>query len=80
MTNVREYCSIELQGDLHKRIAAVSSFGKKEGGENLLIKPPKGGGLMTLTYGEILQTIGVIIAIAGLCINAIKVHNDIKKK
>ena len=35
---------------------------------------------MMITYGELMQTITVIVAIAGLCINTIKVHNDIKKK
>ena len=35
---------------------------------------------MVITYSELMQTIGVIIAIAGLILNAIKVYHDIKKK
>ena len=40
----------------------------------------KGGGHMMITYGELMQTIGVIVAIAGFVVTAIKVNHDIKKK
>ena len=33
-----------------------------------------------ITYSEIIQTISVIIAIAGFVVTAIKVNHDIKKK
>ena len=33
-----------------------------------------------ITYSELMQTIQVIIAIAGFVVTAIKINNDIKKK
>ena len=35
---------------------------------------------MVITYSELMQTIGVIIAIASFILNAVKVYYDIKKK
>ena len=35
---------------------------------------------MMITYGELMQTINVIIAIAGFILNAVKIYHDIKKK
>ncbi len=39
----------------------------------------KGGGHM-ITYSELMQTIGVVVAIAGFILNVVKVYHDIKKK
>ena len=33
-----------------------------------------------ITYSELMQTISVIIAIAGFIVTAIKINDDIKKK
>ncbi len=33
-----------------------------------------------ITYSELMQTIGVILAIAGLILNIVKFCHDIKKK
>lgn len=33
-----------------------------------------------ITYGEFMQTISVIVAVAGLIVNIIKLYHDIKKK
>ena len=53
----------------------------QRGGEKLYKAPlMKGGGYMMITYGELLQTIGVIVAIAGFIVTAIKINHDIKKK
>ena len=35
---------------------------------------------MMITYGELLQTIGIIISVAGFILNAVKIYHDIKKK
>lgn len=48
-------------------------------GAYFLISPRKGGGEMS-TYSELLQTINIIIAVAGLILNVIKLYRDIKKK
>ena len=67
-----------MQGDQPTEKAAVPIFQK--GGEKLFKAPlVKGGGHM-ITYGELMQTIGVIVAIAGFIVTAIKVNHDIKKK
>ena len=68
-----------MQGDQPTEKAAVPIFQK--GGEKLFKAPlMKGGGHMMITYGELMQTIGVIVAIAGFIVTAIKVNHDIKKK
>ena len=33
-----------------------------------------------ITYSELMQTIGVVIALAGFILNLVKVYHDIKKK
>lgn len=33
-----------------------------------------------ITYSELMQTIGVIVAIIGVILNAVRFHHDIKKK
>ena len=33
-----------------------------------------------ITYSELMQTISVIVAIAGFILNVVKVYHDIKKK
>ena len=61
--------------------AAVPVFYK--GAEKLLSFCPlsiKLGGGKMITYSELLQTIQVIVTIAGFIVTAIKVNHDIKKK
>ena len=55
----------------------ISKRGRKTYNKASLMK---GGGCMMITYGELMQTIGVIVAIAGFIVTAIKVNHDIKKK
>ena len=33
-----------------------------------------------ITYSELMQTIGVVIALAGFILDLVKVYHDIKKK
>ena len=65
-----------MQGDLSNGLRQSPLF---EGGENLLIKPPEGGGCMA-TYSAILQTIGVVFTIGNFMLNLVRHLHDIKKK
>ena len=80
LTFIDAYHTIILQGD--RSAARQSPFltrGRKSYNKAPLVFC-KGGGCMMITYSEFIQTIGVIIAIAGFVINAVKAYHDIKKK
>ena len=73
-----ECCKLILQG---YQPADCGSPLLSKGGEKLIIKPPeKRGWVNMITYSELMQTISVIIAIAGFILNFVKVYHDIKKK